>query len=935
MLRTFTTTFVAIFLSIGGFLAQGETLPVDPDIRIGTLENGLQYYIAYNAKPEDRVELRLAVHAGSMQEDVDQLGVAHFVEHMAFNGSEHFDKNELIDYLESVGTRFGADLNAYTSFDETVYMLQARTDDEELLDKGLTVIQDWAGGVSFDDVEIDKERGVVVSEWRTRLSANQRMQQNYFPVMFYNSRYAVRLPIGDPEIIENADYDVIKRFYQDWYRPNLMAVVIVGDIDVNKMEAEIVERFSGLQNPAVERKREEYSVPPHDETFVSVNTDHEATFSNIRIMYKHPEIKVLTDADYRESLVRRMYNGMLNARLYELNSVPDPPFVFASSGYGGSVGDIDSYTSFAMVPEGGTVNAFGILLTENKRASQYGFVETELERQKAEMMRNAETQLKEKDKTESRRKASQYVRRFLDDTDIMSPEQVMVLYEKYLPTINVNEVNVLGNKWITDKNRVIVFTGPEKEGLATPTEDELLHVLAVVSDASVEAYVDDIVEAPLLDEDLAPVAIIDRGAIEELDIKHLTLSNGVKVMYKSTDFKNDEVLMGAYSLGGHSLYDDDAYQSARAITSIMRESGLSEFTPPQLDKLLTGKRVYVGPMVSERYEGFNGSCSPEDLETLFQLIYVYAKNPRFHTDGLQAYLKKQETIYQNLLSNPRYYFSDKLTKIRYQDHPRRGFPHVEDLEKVNLDQAHEIYTDRFSDFSDFTFFFTGAFDPEILETMSAKYLGNLPSTNREETWKDIGVSYPKHAVDTLFYKGEAPRSNVQIIYYGDFDWNADHVFVFRRTIDYLKIKLRESLREDLGGVYGVSIYGGPSKYPKPTYSITISFNADPPRTDELIDAAYEVLENVRLEGVAEEDMVKVREMQRQSRKKALKENDFWQSGMIENWTNGTDIMDLTQEALEERLADLTPEDIESAVQMYFDDMRRIQAVLMPESFREQ
>jgi len=934
-MRKFTISFAVIILSLGSLQAQSENLPVDPNVKIGTLDNGLKYYIAYNPKPEDRVELRLAVRVGSIQEDEDQLGVAHFVEHMAFNGSEHFDKNELVDYLESVGTRFGPDLNAYTSFDETVYMLQARTDDKKHLDKGLTVIQDWAGGLSFDHEEIDKERGVVVSEWRSRLSADQRMQQNYFPIMFYNSRYAERLPIGDPDIIENADYNVVKRFYQDWYRPNLMSVIIVGDIDVKEMETEIINRFSDLQNPAVERKREEYSVPQHDETFVSVNTDHEATFTNIRIMYKLPEINVVTDVDYREALVRRMYNGMISSRLYELNSVPDPPFVFASSGYGGSVGGIDSYTSYAMVPEGGTEHAFEVLLAENKRAADFGFVHTELERQKTEMMRSAETQVKEKDKSDSRRKASRYVSRFLNETHIMNPEQVLFLYEKYLPTITIDEVNALGKKWITDKSRVIVYTGPEKEGLATPTEEQLLEILQLVDDASLDPYVDDVVEGPLLDEELPPVPAIEHGAVSELDIVQFTLTNGVKVMYKSTDFKNDEVLMGAFSLGGHSLCDDDAYQSAQAITSIMRESGLKEFTPPQLDKLLTGKRVYVSPMLSERYEGFNGSCSPEDLETLFQLIYVYVNNPRFHADGLQAYLKKQETIYQNLLSNPRYYFSDEVSKLKSQNHPRRGLPKVEDLDKINLDDAQEIYADRFSDFSDFTFFFTGAFDPEILEEMSAKYLGNLPSTNREETWRDIGVTFPSHAVDTLFYKGEAPRSNVQILYHGDFEWNDNNVFVFRRTIDYLRIKLRESLREDLGGVYGVSIYGGPSKEPKEAYSITISFNADPPRTEELINAAYEVLENVRIDGVAEEDMVKVRETQRQSRKKALKENRFWHSSMIGSWRNGSDIMDITQEALEEKLSELTPADIEAAVRMYFNDAQRIQAVLMPESFREQ
>ena len=340
-------------------------------------------------------------------------------------------------------------------------------------------------------------------------------------------------------------------------------------------------------------------------------------------------------------------------------------------------------------------------------------------------------------------------------------------------------------------------------------------------------------------------------------------------------------------------------------------------------------------MLSERYEGFNGSCSPDDIETMFQMVYVYATNPRITEDGLQAYMKKQETIYQNLLSNPNNYFGDQVTRIRYQNHPRRGLPDVEDLEMIDLSEVGEIFGDRFADFSDFTFFFTGAFDPDQLAEMATTYLGNLPSTDREEMWKDVGANAPDRAIDTVFYMGEAPRSNVRVIYHGDFDWSDDNVFVFRRTIDYLRIKLRESLREDLGGVYGVSIYGGPSKLPEGKYSITISFNADPPRTEELIDAAYQVLDDVRENGVAQEDLDKVMETQRQQRKKSLEQNRYWHSGMIGSWINDTDLNDLTMESLEEQLSGLSTEDIEKAVGMYFNDAKRIQAVLMPESYREQ
>ena len=621
-----------------------QEIPFDPSIRSGVLDNGMRYFIQHNAKPENRAELRLAVAAGSMQEDDDQLGVAHFVEHMAFNGSTNFSKNELVDYLESVGTRFGPDLNAYTSFDETVYMLQVRTDDPDHLAKGLLVLHDWAGGVAFEGEEIDKERGVVVSEWRTRLSAEQRMQQEYFPVMLHNSRYAERLPIGDPAIIENADYEVIRRFYQDWYRPDLMSVIVVGDIDVDAIEEEIRGSFATLTGPVNPRMKEDYPVPGHAETLVSICSDPEASFTNVRMMYKHDEHKVRTLSDYRQNLVHQVYNRMLNARLYELNSTADPPFVFASSGFGNSIGDMATYTSSAMVPEGGVMRAFEVLLTENNRVRQHGFVATELARTVEDMIQSIERRAREKDKMESRQLASRLVAHFLSDIPMPDPDQTLALYKELLPGITLDEVNALANKWMRDESRVIIVTGPEKEGFPLPDQNDLLEVVAATGSAAVDPYVDDVVDAPLFDQELAGTEITHRWSDEDLDIHGFTLANGIDVYYKQTDFKNDEILMAAYSPGGHSLYDNDTYKDARAVISVMRESGLSAFTPPQLDKQLTGKRVSVGPMISERYEGFNGSSSVEDFETMFQLIYLYATDPKFEEDGLQAYTRAENGV---------------------------------------------------------------------------------------------------------------------------------------------------------------------------------------------------------------------------------------------------------------------------------------------------
>jgi zinc protease len=932
----FTVALLASFLVAITISAQGisdatdRAIPVDPEVRIGVLSNGMQYYIRRNVKPENRAELRLAVAAGSVQEDEDQLGVAHFVEHMAFNGSTNFTKNELVDYLESVGTRFGPDLNAYTSFDETVYMLQVRTDDHEQFRKGMLVLHDWAGGIAFEDDEIDKERGVVISEWRTRLSAEQRMQQEYFPKLYYNSRYATRLPIGEPEIIEHASYETVKRFYQDWYRPDLMSLCIVGDFDVDAIERDIIDQFSTLRNPQSPRKKESYAVPGHPETFVSILQDKEATATFLRLMYKHKHDTPTTVGDYRESLLHQLYNRMLNNRLYEVNNTADPPFVFAYSGYGQNVGDLATYTSFARVPETGLERAFETLLTENNRVLRHGFLASELERKKVEMMTYAERAVREADKTESSRYVSACVYHFLQGQPMLSEAQTLELYEELLPTISVEEINVLAQKWIRPDSRVIIITGPDKEGVTMPDEASVLAMMDAVDAADVAPYIDNVSEEPFFDKQLSAVRIIDESSDEALDIHRFTLENGAEVVYKQTDFKNDQILMSAYSWGGNSLYDDQTYFSAQAIGSVMQESGVSSFDGPQLYKKLTGKTVNVSPFIGERFEGFSGSCSPQDFEILFQLVYLYVAQPRLEEQALQAYLKKQISIRENMLSNPNNYFGDVVNKIRYQDHARRGIPRIEQLDHVNLTDMQRVYRDRFADLSDFTFFFTGALDPSQLKELAQEYLGNLPDLDRQETWIDVKVSSPEGQIDSTFHRGEAPRSNVRMIYHGDLNWEEEQLVILDGLIDYARIKLRESLREDMGGVYGVSIYSSAIKEPQPSYSINISFNADPPRTPELVEAVTAVIDEIKDGHISVSDIHKVQELQRQSRIKDLKENGFWHGIMVRNWLDGTPLKDATLEHLDETLLLLTPEKLQAAAQQYFSE-NRIQVVMYPGS----
>ncbi|MEM8528352.1 MAG: insulinase family protein [Bacteroidota bacterium] len=912
-------------------------IPTDPTVRSGKLDNGIHYYIQKNAKPENRAELRLAVKAGSTSEDDDQKGVAHFVEHMAFNGTKNFKKSELVDYLESVGTKFGPDLNAYTSFDETVYMLQARTDTLSYLKKGLLVLEDWASAITFEDEEIDKERGVVESEWRSGLGPDQRMFYKYLPVVYKDSRYAERLPIGDPETINTVTYETVRRFYKDWYRPDLMAVIVVGDIDVDLMEKEIKERFSKIPAAAKEaRPMKKYKIPRHEDTRIVVLSDPEASFTRVQLTYKHDQQKTKNLLDMRRNIVHSLYNRMINSRIAELTKAAEPPLTFGSWSYGSGFGDLDEYRGFAFVAEGKAMKGLKTLLVENERVLRHGFNQSELDRAKTELMKRSESALKEKDKLQSRNLASRLVYPFLKGNPLPSIEQRHELNQKFMPDITLEDVNALAKNWITEENRSIVITAVEKEGISLPIEDEIRDLLEKVKDLDIEPYEDETSDAPLLDVELAETKIADAKQFEDVDVTELTLANGIKVVLKPTDFKNDEILMQAFSPGGHSLYSDEDYMNASTITSIINEAGLGEFNSVQLGKKLTGKKVRVSPYIGELFEGMSGNASPDDLETLFQLTYLYFTNPRKDETAKQSFISKQKSIFANLISNPQYWFYDQSSKVKYQDNPRRNWPSEEAYAKIDLERAFEIYNDRFSDASDFTFFFVGSFTMEQIKPLITKYLGSLPSTSREEEWKDLDIDLVEGKVEKNFVRGSAPKALVEVMWHGDYDaWETKEVYTYTFMIDVLKIKLREAMREEEGGVYGVGLRGNTSRFPEPRHSITMSFNSEPDNVENLLSIAMKEIEKVRTEGVEEKDMTKVRETLIQARTKAMKENRWWLSSLDNNYRQernsfATFNLDVYQSVIQS----ITAAEVQAAAKQYFTQENFIQLVMKPEEKAE-
>jgi zinc protease len=923
-----TTNTTKVKEAAGGMEAK---LPLNPAVRTGVLSNGMRYYVQQNPKPEKRIELRLAVNAGSMQEEDNQQGLAHFVEHMAFNGTTNFKKNDLVGFLENTGVRFGADLNAYTSFDETVYMLQLPTDKEGLVDKGLLVMSDWATGIAFEDTEIDKERGVIESEWRTGLGAGERMRQAYWSKLFYKSRYANRLPIGTMEVIKNAPYERFRSFYKDWYRPDLMAIIVVGDINPEEIEAKIKENFSKLQNPANPRKKESTEVPNHKETFVAIATDKEATSIEVEVIYKHTPTPTKTLDDYRTSLMHELYNSMFGERFKELSQGKDVPFFSANAGYGNFVRAKDIYYLSAVSKEKSILATLETVLVEQNRVLQHGFTESELARQKLAILKQAEKASKERDKTLSSSLAMSYVYNFLTDAPAMDAEQRLKLTKEFINSIKLEEVNALAAKWVTDENRAVIITAPQKESVKIPTQAEVLTVFDKCKDLKTEAYKDKFLDMPLLAKEPVAGKIVSSKEAAEGKVKttELKLSNGCRVVLMPTEYKNDQILLYAYSAGGHSLYNDKDFWSASSAAGIIDESGVGAFDLIALEKKLTGTTVSLSPYIDELFEGFNGNSSVEDFETMLKLTYLYATEPRKDKDAFERNMSEQKEQLNNLSTNPMYYFYDQMVKAQSNNHARRYvLPTLADVEKVNLDRAFDIYKERFADFSDFTFVIVGNVDVEKAKPMIEKYIASLPSKNRVENYKDIGLKAPTKGVTNNLKKGIAPQSNVAITFVKDETWTREKDLQLNAMSRVLNIMVRENLREDKGGVYSPFVGGAMSKEPKGRSEVTIIFQCAPENVETLVQAVKDEIKSLQTKGTSDDNFNKVREIIRRERESNLEKNEFWRAALVQIYQRGVDLKYVGQ--YDEMVEKLTKDDIKKAANSFIELDKAIIITVNPE-----
>ncbi|WP_426075927.1 M16 family metallopeptidase [Janthinobacterium sp. PSPC3-1] len=913
-------------------LRLSDPLPVAPEVTVGKLPNGLTYYIKKNARPAQKVELRLVVKAGSILEDDDQQGLAHFTEHMAFNGSTHFKRNELISYLQSIGVKFGADLNAYTSFDETVYVLPIPTNKKGNLEKGFLVLEDWAHGLKFNPADIDSERGIVLEEARLGKGASDRMNKVLYPKLLNGSRYAERMPIGKEEVLKTFKPDAIKRFYKDWYRPDLMAVMVVGDVEPKQAEKLIQQHFGKLKNPAQPRPRVYAEVPQRAQTEALVITDKEAADDTVFIRYPiRPAQEPVTIADYRRQMIENLYGQMLSARMQELTQQANPPFIQGGSSMGKLVRGYESFSAYALLGKGGVQPAVDALVREDERARRFGFSQDELDRARKNMLRNYERAWNERDKSDSAGFVAEYSRNFLEQEAIPGITNELMYARELLPQVSLQEINETVAKVIPEQQKkLVVFMGAEaKPGGTVPSRQQLLDAVASAEQQKVEPHTEKVVAGSLMDGPPPGGSIASEKLNSAIGVTELILGNGVRVLLKPTDFKNDQVLMGATRFGGQSLYDDADIYNARYASAIVGSMGLKDLAPLDLQKIVAGKTVNVGASLGELSEGFGGSSSSADVESMLQLVYLYMHDVRKDADLFQSYIGKQQDLAKNSLAQPDAVFYDAVQHTMFGDNPRvDGVPRVADFDKVSLDRSLEIFRQRFSSARDMTFIFTGSFELDKIKPLIASYLGALPVTEVAHAYRDVGMRPVQGVVKKAVYMGSEPKSTISITFTGDVAYSDEQKLTLQALGEVLNLKVIEVLREKMSMIYGGGFETSMGQHPYGHYSVALNLPTGPENVDKVIAAAFAEINKMKKEGPSALDLEKVKLNWITRQQKAMRENNYWMSQLMGSVTQGRDPAQILR--FEQRVRAITPQAVKQAAQRYLNLDNYVQVVLYPE-----
>jgi zinc protease len=913
-----------------GILLPSETqkVPVDTAITVGRLDNGLRYYIRANKRPENRAELRLVINAGSVLEDNDQRGLAHFVEHMAFNGTKHFAKQEIGAFMESIGMRFGPSLNAFTSFDDTTFVMQLPTDKLGILDRAFLVMEDWSQNLLFEPEEIDQERGVIIEEWRLRRGAAARMQDQVLPVLLKGSRYPDRIPIGTKESLQTFPRERLTQFYKDWYRPDLMAVVAVGDFDPAVIERLIKAHFSGIPAAAIRRPRPSFEVPEQPGTSFAIVTDKETPTATIAIYNKLPAREQSTVSSYRQRIIDHLYAGMVNDRLAELSQKPNPPFVAANVDRSIFVRTLEAATLSALVKPDSIEQAVDALLTESERVARYGFTLAEFDREKRNLLRVYEQAVTEKASQDSGDLADEYVRNFLVDESIPGIAWEYEQHKRGLPGVTLAEVNALAREWNGDRNRVVVVVAPDQPGLTPPTEAKLASVMAAVGMKRIDPPVDGTHSEVLLPVLPVPGSVVATKTIPEAGLTVWTLSNGVTVVVKPTTLKQDEVVFRAFSPGGTSLAADRDYVAAMTSAQVIAAGGVGSFDLTNLRKALSGKVAVVSPTIGETHEGLSGGGSVKDIETILQLIYLNVTQPRADASIFGIMTDQMKTLLANRRAMPDTVFDEMVQTTMTQNHFRARPLSPEVVGEMNLDKSLAFYKDRFADASDFTFVFVGSLDLEVLKPQVERYLGSLPSLRRKETWKDVGVKPPRGVVERTVTKGIEPKGRVRLVFSGPLTWTAADRVALETLGMVLEGQLGLVLREEQSGTYGVEVNTETQRFPTPEYQMSVDFSCDPARADALVKTALVEIGKLRLDGPSEKYVGDTRQALLRQWETNSQDNAFLLDQVADSLKFGDDVRAVADEPNIYR--ELTAATLRDAARQYLDTNNYVRVTLMPE-----
>jgi len=909
-----------------------QTIPSDPQVKKGKLSNGLTYYIRQNKKPEQKVELRLVVNAGSILEDDDQQGLAHMMEHMAFNGTKNFKKNDIVSFLQTIGVQFGADLNANTSFDETIFILPIPTDKPDNLNKGFQILEDWAHQISNLTEDVNGERNIILEESRTGKGAEDRMFRKMYPKLLAGSKYADRLPIGMDSIIKNFNPDAIRRFYQDWYRPDLMAVIVVGDIDPTKAEELIKKHFANIKNPTTERSRTYSDVPAYTTNEAMVLTDKEATNTVVQINYSaFKSEQSTTVGGYKNDLVKGIFSSLLNQRLRELTQKPNPPFLGAGGDFGSFARGYDQFSAYAVTGNGDAQTGLKVLMEEIERAKRFGFTQTEVDRAKKNMMASIERGFKEKDKTESDVYADEYIRNFTTNEPIPGIAVEYGYYQTLVPQITLDEVNGIAKKLQEHPNFLLALTGPEPTaGKVLPTPDELLATATAVSGATgLTAYEEKAISAVLLDKLPKAGKVTKETKDSLLGTTTWTLSNGTTVTWKKTNFKNDQIIMGAKRPGGLNNYDIKDKYNAQYATAVVGSMGFGNFSPTDLQKVLAGKVVGAGAGLGSITDGFSGSSSVKDLETMLQLLYLKATSPRIDTGLFQSFIQKNKAQSANMLADPQTAFLDTLLKVLYANNPlaNTAVPAQETFDKIDMNRAVAIYKERFADATGMNFVFVGSIDEKKLKPLVERYIGGLPVSGKKFTYKDNGLRTVKGKVNLEVFKGQADKGLILSMHSGEVPYSEDLDLKANAISEILNIKIIEELREKIQGIYSGGMSGGLEKLPYSHYSFFIELPCSPEKIDTLLIAMNTEIEHLKKFGPSKANLDKVKQQWLEANKTSMKENGTWLGEISTKQFPGTDVDRFLH--YEKYVKALTPKMIQDAAVKLLDGKNVVTAVLRP------